>query len=106
MIQEGADIWHEAEPIETTLPPGLVERGHAGDKMKVFLIGATGLIGSAIASRLSAGRHKIIGVARHPNGSNRSIARWISLHISRADTGDWAAILAGADALVNCAGIL
>src|SRR5437764_86128 len=74
--------------------------------MKVVLIGASGLIGSAIAARLSAGQHEIIGIARHPNAADRSIARWVSLDISHANASDWAAILAGADAVVNCAGIL
>jgi uncharacterized protein YbjT (DUF2867 family) len=74
--------------------------------MKIVLIGATGLIGSAIATRLSAARHEVTGVARHPSATDRSAVHWISLDISRADAGAWAGILAGADAVVNCAGIL
>src|SRR3954464_13628389 len=74
--------------------------------MKVALIGATGLIGSAIASRLNAGQHEVIGIARHPNAADRSVAEWAALDIGRAGASAWAPILAGADAVVNCAGIL
>src|SRR5205085_11596522 len=74
--------------------------------MRIVLIGATGLIGSALASRLKAARHKVTGVARHPNIADRSIAEWVTLDISRTDANAWDAVLAGADAVVNCAGIL
>jgi uncharacterized protein YbjT (DUF2867 family) len=74
--------------------------------MKIILIGATGLIGSALASRLKAGQHKVTGVARRPNFADRSIAEWVSLDIGSAGGSAWDAILAGADAVVNCAGIL
>jgi uncharacterized protein YbjT (DUF2867 family) len=74
--------------------------------MKIILIGATGLIGSAIASRLNAKQYEITGVARRPNPAERSIAEWVALDIGLADPDSWSAILSGADAVINCAGIL
>lgn len=75
--------------------------------MKVLIVGASGLIGSAIASRLLAGGHEVIAAARNPPRSDAS-----SLHGARIDLGaisrpdEWSELLSGVNAVVNCAGVL
>ena len=77
--------------------------------MRVLLLGATGLIGSAVAARLQAAGHESVGVARKVDGPARRVpvARWIALDLRdiRAPE-DWLPHLAGIDAVVNCAGTL
>jgi len=48
--------------------------------VRVLLTGATGLIGSAVAARLAADGHEILGVARALDAAARrvAVARWIS----------------------------
>ncbi len=81
----------------------------AGASQRVLLLGATGLIGSAVAARLQAEGHEVIGVARRIGQATRRVpaARWVQLDIRKATRGeDWAPHLAGVDAVVNCAGVL
>jgi uncharacterized protein YbjT (DUF2867 family) len=74
--------------------------------MRILITGATGLIGSALATRLADEGHQVIGVARRP-GKHPSVARWVVLDIAAAtDPKRWFAHLAGIDAAVNCAGVL
>lgn len=75
----------------------------------MLLLGATGLIGAAIAARLSAEGHEVVGVTRALDEAARRVpaARWIELDIANAiRPEDWAPHLAGIDAVVNCAGVL
>ena len=77
--------------------------------MRVLLLGATGLIGSAVAARLAQAGHDVTGVARTVDSAARRVpvARWVELDlrsIRRAE--DWAPHLDGIDAVVNCAGTL
>jgi uncharacterized protein YbjT (DUF2867 family) len=75
--------------------------------MKVLILGATGLIGSAVSARLSAEGHDVIAAARHPNAADLQGVHWMHLDLGRtAHPHDWATILAGIDAVVNCAGVL
>jgi len=75
--------------------------------MKVLIVGASGLIGSAIAARLASEGHEIVAVARHPPQNSFPPAAWIALDLARAtDPNDWTAVLAGIEAVVNCAGVL
>ncbi len=77
--------------------------------MRVLLLGATGLIGSAVAARLGTAGHEVVGVARGVDSAARRVpvARWIALDL-RAIRGpeDWLPHLAGIDAVLNCAGTL
>ena len=81
----------------------------ADASQRVLLLGATGLIGSAVAARLSAAGHEVIGVARGPAEAARRVpaSRWIRLDLRDATRpSDWLPHLAGIDAVVNCAGVL
>ncbi len=77
--------------------------------MRILLIGATGFIGSAIAARLAAEGHELVGVARRIDAVARRlpVSRWIELDLRRAAAAEaWLAHLEGMDAVVNCAGAL
>lgn len=72
---------------------------------KVLVIGATGLIGSAIAARLRRDGHDVSGLARTRQGSDAM--EFISFDIARATRAeDWTPVLAGIDVVINCAGTL
>ena len=77
--------------------------------MRILLLGATGLIGSAVAARLQADGHDVTGVTRRLDGVARRVpvARWLVFDL-RAMTRakDWTPHLDGIDAVVNCAGAL
>lgn len=77
--------------------------------MRILLLGATGLIGSAIAARLVVEGHDVTGVTRGIDAAARRlpVARWIEADLRRMTTPDaWIPHLAGMDAVVNCAGTL
>ncbi|HET9428734.1 MAG TPA: SDR family oxidoreductase [Allosphingosinicella sp.] len=77
--------------------------------MRILLLGATGLIGSAVAARLAAEDHELVGVTRAPGAAARRVpvTRRVELDL-RDITGpaDWQPHLQGIDAVVNCAGTL
>ena len=77
--------------------------------MRVLLLGATGLIGSAVAARLADEDHEVIGVARalDPAARRLPVARWIILDLRDLISPEaWTPHLQGVDAVVNCAGAL
>jgi uncharacterized protein YbjT (DUF2867 family) len=81
----------------------------AGAPQRVLLLGATGLIGAAVAARLTAAGHEVTGVSRSTGQATRRVpaARWVRLDMRRAIRPiDWAPHLGGIDAVVNCAGVL
>jgi uncharacterized protein YbjT (DUF2867 family) len=77
--------------------------------MNVVVVGATGLIGTAIVARLLAQGHQVTGIARDISHATRRPpqVRWISLALSRKTSAEqWLPHLSAADALINCAGAL
>lgn len=77
--------------------------------MRVLVLGAYGMIGEAIADRLSADGHDVTGLGRNIARARRRKPhlRWLEADISRLTSPDkWTPLLEGADAVVNAAGAL
>ncbi len=79
-----------------------------GAARHVLLLGATGLIGSATLARLRHEGMRVTAVARRCPAIGRGAdERWVRLDLRHATRPeDWAPLLAGVDAVVNCAGVL
>jgi uncharacterized protein YbjT (DUF2867 family) len=74
--------------------------------LRVLLTGATGLIGTAILTKLLAEGHEVIALARVAGRSAPGL-RWVSLDLRHAGQPEqWLPHLAGVDAAINCAGVL
>jgi uncharacterized protein YbjT (DUF2867 family) len=81
----------------------------AADRRRVLLLGATGLIGSAVAARLRSDGHGVVAVARGEGPAAASLRAERVLRIDLRDArspDDWYPHLDGIDAVVNCAGVL
>jgi uncharacterized protein YbjT (DUF2867 family) len=77
--------------------------------MRILLIGASGLIGSAVAARLKRDGHEIVAVGRGAGPAERRVPvdRWVRLDLRHATAPEaWLPHLAGIEAVVNCAGVL
>ena len=73
--------------------------------MRVLVVGATGLIGSAVCARLRVDGHDVIGAVRP--GTPRQSPTFVEIDVAKAtDASDWKSPLEGVDAVVNCAGVL
>lgn len=75
--------------------------------MRVLLVGATGTIGSALATRLCAAGHDLVIGARNIDEARR---RWPHATVARVDFADpsataWSDVLLDIDAVVNAVGI-
>ncbi len=75
---------------------------------RVLLLGAAGLIGSAVLARLVAERVAVRAITRR---STQDLAaggvEWRTLDVARlVEPSDWLPHLEGVDAVVNCAGVL
>ncbi len=77
--------------------------------MRVLVTGGYGLIGSAVLVRLHREGHTLVGAGRDIRSARRrfSFCSWVKAdfgELKRAE--DWAPLLAGVDAAVNCVGVL
>lgn len=74
----------------------------------ILIVGASGLIGSAIAAGLRADGHRVRAVVRSEEGRRRVPAdEHITVDLRDAlQPADWLPHLAGVTAVVNCAGVL
>jgi uncharacterized protein YbjT (DUF2867 family) len=73
--------------------------------MRILIVGASGLVGSAAAHRLGAEGHEVIGAARHL-AEGEPKANWVKIDLARTDHNSWLPHLARVDAVLNCAGTL
>lgn len=75
--------------------------------MKIVVPGASGLIGRAVVARLVQEGHEVVGGGRSsPSTLPVGISAWLQLDFANPRPGLWAEALAGADAVVNCVGVL
>lgn len=87
-----------------TVQAGLERRFKIEFGMKIFLTGATGYIGSAVADALLAAGHDVLGLARSEESANRLADKQIQPW--RGDLYDPETVAAGADAAdgaIHCA---
>lgn len=75
---------------------------------RILIIGATGLIGSRIASELVLAGHDVVGAARDIGRASRRMpaVQWLRLDLATSTVRDWEGLLGEVDAVVNCAGAL
>jgi uncharacterized protein YbjT (DUF2867 family) len=74
--------------------------------MRVMVVGASGLVGSAVCARLAARGDRVLAVVHRPTDLGLIPADVIQIDVAAMDAADWAPHLAGVDAVVNCAGLL
>lgn len=76
--------------------------------MRVLVIGGYGLIGGYIVCALAADGHAVVGAGRDVAAAARRFpqARWVRADLARMSEQDWAPLLDGIEAVVNCAGAL
>ncbi|HEV2956626.1 MAG TPA: NAD(P)H-binding protein, partial [Xanthobacteraceae bacterium] len=74
--------------------------------MRVMVVGASGLIGSAVCARLAARGDSILALVHRPADLGLIGADVIQIDLAVATEADWGAHLSGLDAVVNCAGLL
>ncbi|HET9394568.1 MAG TPA: NAD(P)H-binding protein, partial [Nitrospiraceae bacterium] len=75
--------------------------------MHVLIVGASGLIGKALAARLAAGGDAVTGTTRSGPDLSLPSVGWIDLDLRDAiSQNTWTPHLQKVDAVVNCAGVL
>ena len=77
--------------------------------MQVLVLGGYGLIGSAVVRECLARGWTVTGAGRNPDRGRRAIpaADWVTADLARLPRAeDWAGLLTGVDAVINCAGAL
>lgn len=68
---------------------------------RILLLGATGLIGNAVADRFASAGHHVMAVLRHPACAPDSVSEAIKGDLARPEA--WLSLLDQADALIHCA---
>lgn len=77
-----------------------------GQRVRILVTGASGLIGSAILSRLAGAGYETVAVVHRPSDRPMAAAKVVVLDVARAGEDDWARALDGVTAVVNAAGVL
>ncbi|MGH3319074.1 MAG: TIGR01777 family oxidoreductase [Streptosporangiaceae bacterium] len=83
----------------------MAERDEADERVAVT--GATGLVGSAVVAALVARRYEVVVLTRDPQRARESVpgaADYVAYEQEQEAVGDWAALLASVDHVVNLAG--
>jgi uncharacterized protein YbjT (DUF2867 family) len=89
----------DESPAERLLEPTLPGR--------VLLLGAAGLIGSAVLARFASERVPVRAVTRRGAGPDLAGVEWRALDLALlVEPNDWLPHLEGIEAVVNCAGVL
>ncbi|AWB25428.1 hypothetical protein DA075_31550 [Methylobacterium currus] len=77
--------------------------------MPILVLGGYGLIGSAVLLRLLDAGHAVVALRRDTGSARRRFleATWIDRDIAAlSEPAAWQPLIAGCDAVVNCAGVL
>jgi uncharacterized protein YbjT (DUF2867 family) len=76
--------------------------------VRVLVIGGYGLIGGYVVAQLLQEGCDVLGVGRDIAAARRRFpgANWAAPELGRTSAGEWAGLLDGVDAVVNCAGAL
>lgn len=86
-----------------------METAATGDSRRCVIVGAYGLIGSAVARAFLREGWTVIGAGRDTALGRRLLPgiEWVSIDFNKpVDSHEWRERLSGCDTLVNCAGIL
>src|SRR5438874_11720193 len=103
-VQQDVDARHDAGHDEIDAP-----RARRDLAMRVLVTSGYGLIGSACLARLHRDGHELVAAGRTIEEARRRapFARWIAADFNRlTQREDWAPLLAGIEAVVNCVGVL
>ncbi len=73
--------------------------------MKIFLTGASGLVGSAFASAAARRRHHVIGVVGAFTGELKGVTERLTLDLTQLDAVTRSVLQVFPDVIVNCAAI-
>ena len=68
-------------------------------RLRIVIPGGSGQVGTVLARHFHAQGHEVTVLARHPVSRPWHVLRW-----DGRDTGDWIAVLDGADIVINLAG--
>ncbi|WP_407527182.1 SDR family oxidoreductase [Methylobacterium oryzisoli] len=77
--------------------------------MRILVLGGYGLVGSAVLARLIEAGHAVLALGRDVGAARRRVpeATWIARDIATlTEAAAWHPVIAGCEAVVNCAGIL
>jgi uncharacterized protein YbjT (DUF2867 family) len=89
------------------LKEGLPVYSFCCSTMRILIIGANGLVGSAATARLTAEGHEILAAGRRSREPSLLEARWTRIDVARTtEPQNWVSLLTGIDAVLYCAGTL
>ncbi len=74
--------------------------------MRVMIVGASGLIGSAVAARVTSHGTTVVAVGRSRTDLGLISSVQVQMDLATAKASDWLPHLRQVDAVVNCAGVL